>query len=93
MDIITFRQRPNRHYSIPQDDSGLAENDFTMTEKRFPEVYDLVAITIKQVDYYGYVDNIDYDMRDPRIKVEFYPGHASWFRFDECRLVEYPEDK
>ena len=60
---------------------------------RPPEEFDLVAVTIKHVDYYGYISEIDWDMRQPRICVEFYPGNESWFDFNECRIMDYPMEK
>jgi len=60
-------------------------------EVRFPEYCDLVAVTIKGMEYYGYVDAVDYDMRHPRIKVEFYPGCSSWFDFPDIKRMKYPD--
>lgn len=60
---------------------------------RFPEVPDLVAITENQVDYYGYVDAVDYDMRAPRVCVEFLPGCRRWFDLTEVRFVNFPTEK
>lgn len=60
--------------------------------EKFPEICDLVAVTFKNVDYYGYVDEIDFDLRHPRILVEFFPGQGKWFDFSEIRYVEYPKD-
>lgn len=62
-------------------------------ETRFPELYDLVAVTHKQVEYYGYVYDIEYDFRNPRIAVQFFPGDYTWFDLGEVTLVEYPEKK
>jgi hypothetical protein len=59
----------------------------------WPEVHDLVAVTIKQVDYYGYVEHINYDVRDLYILVEFYPGCSRQFEPAEVRLVKFPEEK
>lgn len=64
-----------------------------MDKPRFPEECDLVAVTEKQVDYYGYVTEIDFDMRDPRIRVEFYPGEELWFDFAQVRLVTTPAER
>ena len=64
-----------------------------MASKGFPEIHDLASITIKQIEYYGYVDEIDFDMRDPRICLEFHPGCRVWYDFAEVRLVNYPEYK
>lgn len=61
--------------------------------KRFPEYCDLVSVTEKQVEYYGYIDGIDYDFRNPRFCVEFFPGHRLWFGLDEIKLMEYPVEK
>jgi hypothetical protein len=61
--------------------------------KRWPEECDLMAVTIKQVEYYGYVDAIDFDIRQPMLKIEFAPGHSQWFDMSECKFVEYPEEK
>jgi hypothetical protein len=61
--------------------------------KRFPEIVDLVAVTNKHVEYYGYIDDIDYDFRNPRFLVEFFPGQSLWFGLDEITLMEYPEKK
>lgn len=58
---------------------------------RFPEETDFVSVTIKHVDYYGYVDAIDFDLRDPRIRVEFHPGYCLWFGMDEITRVHYPK--
>lgn len=60
---------------------------------RFPEYCDLVSVTEDNVEYYGYIDDIDYDFRDPRFSVEFYPGTRLWFGLNEITLVEYPEKK
>lgn len=59
---------------------------------KYPEECDLVAVTIKHVDYYGYVDAIDKDWQCFRIRVEFFPGDSRWFDLSECRLVEYPKE-
>lgn len=60
---------------------------------RFPEIHDLVAVTVGCLDYFGYVSDIDYDMRDPRLKVEFEPNsNGKWFVFADCRLVDFPKD-
>lgn len=61
-------------------------------EKRWPQEFDFVAVTVKQVDYYGYIDQIEYDMRNPRVKVEFYPGFIMWFDMEEIRFVEFPAE-
>lgn len=60
---------------------------------KVPEVCDLVSITHKGVEYYGYIDDISFDMRDPGVKVEFFPGCSNWYGFDEIKHVEYPKDK
>lgn len=59
--------------------------------KRFPEETDLVSVTIKGVEYYGYVDKVDYDLRSPGVRVEFLPGTASWFDMGEVMMVRYPQ--
>lgn len=63
--------------------------------KRFPEYCDFVAVTNKkeQVEFYGYVIDVDYDLRHPSVKVEFWPGCSSWFDFADIKFVEYPEQK
>lgn len=53
---------------------------------RVPEVHDLVSVTDKHVEYYGYVDDIDFDVRCPQICVEFYPGCRHWFDWNEVTL-------
>lgn len=58
--------------------------------KKWPEVCDFVSVEVKGVLYYGYVDDIDFDLRDPRICVEFYPGCRNWFSFGEFELCNYP---
>lgn len=58
-----------------------------------PEIHDLVSVTHKGCDYYGYIYDIDWDMRSPAIKVEFWPGESSWFEFSEVTLVEFPEKR
>lgn len=63
-----------------------------MTE-RFPEMHDLVAVNVHYVDYYGYVDRIDPDYRNPRFKIEFFPGCSGWFDLKDIHLVDYPKDK
>lgn len=61
---------------------------------RFPKECDLVAVMHhkERVEFYGYVIDIDYDMRHPAIKVEFWPGYSSWFEFAEVKMVKYPEE-
>ena len=61
---------------------------------RFPEYCDLVAVINRkeQVEYYGYVIDIDYDMRHPAIKVEFWQGCSQWFDFADIKMVKYPEE-
>ncbi len=61
-----------------------------MSAARFPEEADLVSVTVKSVEYYGYVDAVDHDMRCPRVRVEFFPGNASWFDFGEVTMVAFP---
>lgn len=61
-----------------------------LTEKRFPEVHDFVYVTIDHVEYYGYIDHIDFDMRTGYIRVEFFPGCRRDFDFDEVILSKFP---
>lgn len=58
--------------------------------KRFPEEHDLVQVTLKGVEYYGYVDKVDYDLRCPGVYVEFFPGSRSWFDLGDVTMVHYP---
>lgn len=58
---------------------------------RFPEPHDLVSVTERQVEYFGYVDAIDYDLRDPRVSIEFFPGYRQWFSINEIRFAEFPK--
>ena len=64
-----------------------------MSAYDIPKMHDLVAITIKQVEYYGYVDDIDYDVRSLMACIEFAPSHREWFDLSEIKRVEYPEEK
>lgn len=66
-----------------------------MANERFPEMHDLVAVMHpkERVDFYGYVYDIDYDLRNPRVAVEFWPGEHTWFDMGEVTLMEYPEKK
>lgn len=57
--------------------------------KKFPEVCDPVSVTTDHVEYFGYVDDIDFDMRHPQICVEFYPGCRRWFDFSEVTQVTH----
>lgn len=59
--------------------------------KRFPEVNDFVAVTERQVEYYGFIDAIDYDLRGPRVCVEFFADHRRWFDLTEIKLMQFPE--
>ena len=59
---------------------------------RFPEVDDFVMVTLKGVSYYGYIYRIDYDLKNPSVQVEFYPGHSIWFDMSEIVLVKHPEE-
>lgn len=58
--------------------------------ERWPQLDDFVAVTDDNVDYYGYVVDIDFKLN--RIKVEFFPYVSYWFGLDEVRFVSYPED-
>lgn len=58
---------------------------------RYPEVHDMVEVIYKHVPYYGYVVDIDFDMRCPTMLVEFFPGCSMNFDFADCKLMEYPE--
>ena len=49
--------------------------------KRFPEIHDLVSVTVNSVEYYGYIDDIDFDLRCPTVMVEFFPGSRKCFEF------------
>lgn len=64
-----------------------------MNHERFPEVHDLVAVNIKGVDYYGYICDIDYDLRSPSVGVEFFPGGIAYTRFDftDIQMVDFPK--
>ncbi len=62
-----------------------------MVATRFPEPQDLVSVTERHVEYFGYVDAMDYDLRAPRVNVEFFPGCRRWFDLSEVRLVKFPE--
>lgn len=59
--------------------------------KRFPEEQDLVSVTIKGVEYYGYVDKVDYDLRCPGVRVEFFPSNVRWFDMGDVTMVRYPQ--
>lgn len=61
------------------------------TPSRFPEPHDLVSVTERQVEYFGYVDAVDYDLRCPRVQVEFLPGICRWFDLSEVTRVKFPE--
>ncbi len=63
-----------------------------MNQKRFPEPSDLVSVVSDRVEYFGYVDDMDYDLRDPRVCVEFFPGQRKWFDLSEVRLVALPQE-
>jgi hypothetical protein len=54
---------------------------------RFPELYDLVAVTKDHTEYFGYVSDIDYDLRAPRIQVEFFYRTSVWFDLSEVRFA------
>jgi hypothetical protein len=58
---------------------------------RFPEVCDFVAVTVDYVEYYGYVDDVDFDLRHPSVVVEFFPGCRQRFDFSEITFVKFPE--
>lgn len=58
------------------------------------EETDLVAVTIDQVDYYGYIEQINWDSRDLSVSVQFHPKHkAIWFDMHEARKVNFPTDR
>jgi hypothetical protein len=60
-------------------------------EARFPEESDLVSVTVKGVEYYGYVDKVEYDLRCPGVYVEFFPGRPLWFDLSDVTIVEHPK--
>ncbi|QIG70803.1 hypothetical protein EVB91_252 [Rhizobium phage RHph_I1_18] len=65
---------------------------------KFPyEICDLVAVTVDKVDYYGYVDDIKFDLKvippTITITVEFFPGCRKQFDFSEIRPIELPREK
>jgi hypothetical protein len=64
-----------------------------MVEPRPLEEHDLVAVTVKQVEYYGYITSIDWDVRYLSVRVEFFPGEESTFDMSEVKRVTYPEPK
>lgn len=68
-------------------------NSSEQSQKRFPELYDLVSVSAKSVEYYGYIDDIEYDLRCPRVCIEFYPGNSQWFDMSEVKMMNYPTAK
>jgi hypothetical protein len=60
---------------------------------RWPEPHDFVAIDIKGVEYYGYVDDIDFDLRHPSVTVEFYPGCRREYDLAEIKFMDFPKPK
>ena len=62
-------------------------------KNRFPEMHDLVRVRVKGVDYFGYVDDIDFDMRNPRVCVEFYQYTRLWVDMSEIHFIKFPEDE
>lgn len=62
-----------------------------MQPQRFPEMHDLVSITEKSVEYYGYIDDIDFDVRNLSVCIEFFPGSRKWFDMKDIKFVKFPE--
>lgn len=63
-----------------------------MTQKpRYPEPHDMVEVMHESVPYYGYVVYVDFDMRNPTINIEFFPGCRKNFDFADCKLMKYPD--
>ncbi len=62
-----------------------------MNHERFPEIFDMVRVTIGYAEYYGFIIDIDYDMRDPTVRVEFYRGCEDNFSFKDITIIEVPE--
>lgn len=61
--------------------------------ERFPEVSDFIGVTYKNVEYFGYVYDVDYDFRHPKWLVEFWPGESSWFDLDQLTVYDFPIKK
>lgn len=60
---------------------------------KIPEEHDLVSVTVKHVEYYGYISKIDWDMRCPSIIVEFFPGYEIEFDFNDVKFMDFPKEK
>ena len=58
-----------------------------------PKVDDFVAVTIKHVEWYGYVVDADYDIRSLRVLVEFHPYVEHWFDMKDVTVMEFPVKK
>lgn len=52
------------------------------------EVADLVCVTVDHVEYYGYIEDVDYEVL--LCRVEFFPGCTRNFDISEVERIEYP---